>query len=119
MPAPKHKNTPKKAQMLKALEESLGVVTVACKKVGLERCTHYNWMNADPEYKRNVEAIGEVVLDFAESHLHKRIKDGSDSALIFLLKCKGKQRGYIEKQEIDMNANIEAKVSILDFSNAR
>ena len=37
--------------MLDALEKSLGVVTAACKTVGVGRTTHYLWMDTDPEYK--------------------------------------------------------------------
>jgi hypothetical protein len=42
-------------------------------------------------------------LDFAESQLYKQIKDGSTTATIFYLKTKGKQRGYVERQQIDIN----------------
>lgn len=115
MPSPKHNSAPKKAQMLKALEESLGVVTIACKKIGIDRNTHYNWINSDPHYKSAVESVNNVVLDFAETHLHKRIKDGSDSALIFLLKCKGKDRGYVEKteQKIEHSGYIDSRIALL------
>jgi hypothetical protein len=47
-----------------------------------------------------VEELSEVAIDFAESHLHKLIKDGNPAATIFFLKTKGKGRGYIERQEI-------------------
>lgn len=93
-----HNPTRKKA-MLEALEKSLGVVTTACKLIGLDRSTHYDWMNKDPEYKQAVENVDNVTLDFAESSLHKQIKDGNTAATIFLLKTKGKKRGYIEKVE--------------------
>ena len=35
-----------------------------------------------------------------ESHLHKLIRDGNPAATIFFLKTKGKNRGYVERQEI-------------------
>ena len=89
--------------MLKALEQSLGIVTTAAKIAGINRCTHYDWMDKDEEYKKEVEAIGELVIDFAESQLHKQIKEGSGAATIFYLKTKGKKRGYIEAQEINFN----------------
>lgn len=101
--------TPKKELMLEALKKSLGIVTTACQNVGISRVTHYEWLNTDPEYKRQVEALDEVVLDFAESKLHQSINNGSDTATIFFLKTKGKKRGYIEKQEINnTNLNIDA-----------
>jgi len=33
----------KKQAMIEALTDSLGVVTIACKKVGIARNTHYEW----------------------------------------------------------------------------
>ena len=86
--------------MLEALEKSLGVITQACKVVGIDRKTHYNWAKADPDYAAAVDDIQEVAVDFAESHLHKLIKEGNPAATIFFLKTKGKNRGYIERQEI-------------------
>jgi hypothetical protein len=89
-----------KKAMLDALEKSLGIVTTACKSVGISRQTHYRWMDEDAEYKETVASISDMALDFAESQLQKRMKDGSDAAIIFYLKTKGKRRGYIERQEI-------------------
>ena len=90
----------KKREMIKALIKSLGVVTLACEKVGIERSTHYDWLKADEKYKQAVEDIAEVELDFAESMLHKQIQDKDTAATIFFLKTKGKKRGYIERQEV-------------------
>ena len=55
-----------KKAMLDALEKSLGVVTSACKSVGIGRTTHYLWMDNDPEYKRAVKDVENVAIDFAE-----------------------------------------------------
>ena len=101
----------KKKEMIKALVKSLGVVTIACEKVGIERSTHYDWIKADPKYKQEVEDIAEVTLDFAESMLHKQIQDKDTTATIFFLKTKGKKRGYVERQEID-HSGIPARIEI-------
>ncbi len=86
--------------MIEALEKSLGIVTTACKTVGIGRTTHYLWLDEDPEYKAAVNSIKDIVLDFAESKLHKLIEAGDTGATIFLLKTLGKRRGYVERQEI-------------------
>lgn len=98
-------NQPNKTQhnkkaLIDALEKSLGVVTSACKSVGLNRSTYYDYYNSDPEFKKSVDELSNIALDFAESNLHKQIKDGNTSATIFYLKTKGKRRGYVERQEI-------------------
>lgn len=100
-----HKNA-----MLDALEKSLGVVTTACKSVGIGRTTHYLWLEQDAEYRKAVDELQNMTLDFAESQLHKQIKEGNTTATIFYLKTKGKKRGYVERQEIQMDGAVESKV---------
>ena len=110
------KKDTKKELMIEALEKSLGVVSQACQSIGISRQTHYRWIEEDPEYKFQVESIDDVCIDFAENQLFKKMKDGSDAAIIFYLKTKGKKRGYIEKTQIDHSIednNIqEIKVNI-------
>ena len=92
--------------MLEALEKSLGIVSTAAKMVGIDRSTHYAWLKSDEEYKSAVNSIQDGVLDFAESHLYKLVKEGNPAATIFFLKTKGKKRGYIERQEIDRKSVV-------------
>ena len=95
-----------KRLMINALEKTLGVVTSACKIVGIARSTHYNWYDNDRDYRDAVDDISNIALDFAESKLHEMIKDKDTTATIFYLKTKGKKRGYIERNEIDHNGQI-------------
>jgi hypothetical protein len=115
---PKHNLTIKKDAMIQALTTSLGNVTEAAEKIGIRRETHYAWLKDDPEYSAAVASLKNVALDFAESQLKKlmegaerqalthdgeivTIKDAPNtSAIIFYLKTQGKQRGYIERQEL-------------------
>jgi hypothetical protein len=92
-----------KSRLLEALENSLGVVTTACKKANVSRKTFYQYCNDDPEFKKAVDDIENIALDFAESQLHKQIQGGNTAATIFYLKTKGKKRGYVERQEITGN----------------
>lgn len=96
-----NKTNNKKKEMIEALKKSLGVVTNACNKVGINRSTHYDWLKDDPEYKAEVLDIEDIAIDFVESKLHQSINNGSDTAIIFYLKTKAKKRGYIERQELD------------------
>ncbi|MGI9556069.1 MAG: hypothetical protein ACR2M9_04335, partial [Cyanophyceae cyanobacterium] len=65
--------------------------------------THYSWYNNDQEYRQKVNEVIEVAHDFVESQLYNQIKDGNTTATIFYMKCKMRERGYIEKQEINLN----------------
>lgn len=107
----------KKVRMIDALTKALGVVTIACKEIGISRQTHYDWYNNDPEYKKTVDDLADVTLDFAESMLHKQIQERNTTATIFFLKTKGKKRGYIERQEIDATINLPSLPNIIIKTN--
>ncbi|QDP68036.1 MAG: hypothetical protein GOVbin3264_17 [Prokaryotic dsDNA virus sp.] len=97
----------KKEAMIQALENSLGIVTTACKKTDIPRSTFYKWLNEDEEFAKKVKDIDNIALDFAESQLHNQMNEGNTSATIFYLKTKGKKRGYIEKSELDITSGDE------------
>lgn len=59
-------------------------------------------MKEDAEYRDQVNELTQVAIDFAESKLHSSIADGNVTAIIFFLKTKGKSRGYVERQEIEL-----------------
>lgn len=96
-----------KQKMLEALEKSLGIVTSACKMAGLSRTNHYDWLKSDKEYRARVKEIENVAIDFVETHLHKQIAKGNPLSTIFYLKCKGKKRGYIEQNNIEIRGNMK------------
>lgn len=89
-----------KKGMIEALQQSLGIVSTACESMEISRQTHYRWMSEDQEYKRSVNELKNMTLDFAESKLHELIASGNTAAIIFYLKTKGKERGYVERQEV-------------------
>ena len=72
--------------------------------IGITRGTYYLW-EKDEAFQQKLAAVKpeEILLDFTENALIKRIEKGDTTAIIFTLKTKGKNRGYIEKQELDIN----------------
>ena len=93
--------------MIEALEKALGIVTTACKQVGVARVTHYEWLKTNKTYRKACKDIENVALDFAESCLHKQIAKGNPLSTIFYLKCKAKKRGYIEQSTIEIKGNMK------------
>jgi len=57
------------------------------------------WLKNDEEYKRQVNEISEIQLDFVENKLIDRINKGDTTAIIFYLNSKGKARGYNRQHE--------------------
>jgi hypothetical protein len=117
-------NATLKKRMVAALEKTFGVVSTAAPMAGIDRCTHYRWLKSDEDYKQKVEDLENVMLDFAETNLHQQIMEGNTTATIFLLKTRGRKRGYIERQNIEMTADVtttklspEAQQKIDDILN--
>ena len=102
----KRQNPTLKKAMIKALEKTKGIVTSAVPMVGIHRSTHYEWLKTDSEYKQKVDDLENLMLDFVESELFKQIENGVPSSTIFVLKTKGRKRGYIERQNIQVDADI-------------
>lgn len=109
-----------KEAILKALEDTKGIVTDAIRRVTISRSCYYEWLKDDPEFKARVDEIQDVAIDFVEGKLFEKIngvqvRKGTDSetgedivydlppsdvAITFYLKTKAKKRGYVERQEI-------------------
>ncbi len=101
-----------KKAILEALEKSLGVVTTACKIVGIGRTQFYQWLKDDEVFAKQVKDVDNIALDFVESKLFENIKNGKTSETIFYLKTKGKNRGYVERQEITGADGMPTKFEI-------
>lgn len=95
----------RKQAALLAYEKTMGNISATCKEVGISRETFYRWMREDKKFETKVSEIGEANIDFAETVLLKNIREGKETSLIFYLKTKGRERGYIEKIEQDITVN--------------
>ena len=126
-------NSTRKNVMISALISTLGIVTSACELAGIDRGTHYDWYEKDEKYKKRVDELLNVSLDFTESKLFETIKgieldedkiflhEGapvvvatkkryppSDANIRFYLDRKGKKRGYgVELQSNDGQESIQ------------
>ena len=99
-----------KKALLQSLEKNLGVVTTACRQVGISRTTFYDYYKKDSKFKKEVDDLSNVAKDFVESKLFEQINDNNPTSTIFYLKTKAKDRGYIERQEIQHSGGIESKL---------
>lgn len=98
------------ADFLQAYEKSLGVLKTACEATNMCRKTIWEWRKKYPEFDAACHECEEVAIDFVESKMFKKIDKGdkgSESLMIFYLKTKAKHRGYIERQEVDMSAEVK------------
>ena len=87
-------------QIADALEISGGYVTVAAKKLGVTYQAVSYRIKKNKGLQDIKKSLDEYYLDLSESELIKAVKRGESWAICFHLKCKGKNRGYVERQEI-------------------
>ena len=97
----------KKKMLIETLENSLGIVSTACSKVNISRSSFYKWYKEDEDFRKKVDEIDSVKLDFVESQLFKNIQNLKEKSIIFYLQHKGHKRGYIQKQNINLTSNEE------------
>lgn len=86
-------------QIIKAIRASGGFVVAAAKKLKCSPQAIYDYENKYPEIRNARKELTESYLDMAEIKLLEHIRKGNIVANIFYLKTKGKERGYIERQE--------------------
>ena len=88
-------------QIENALRATGGFVSYAAKELNVTQSAISQRVKASPHLQKVQKEISEQYLDLAESKLLKKIKKQEDlGAICFYLKCKGKGRGYIERQEV-------------------
>ena len=67
----------------------------------VSRSLAYEWRDADPEWNEKITIAMKISLenglDFAESKLIENINRGKENSIMFFLKTKGKNRGYIDR----------------------
>lgn len=91
-------------EIIAAIQKTDGRLTYAAQLLGVG----YSTLMVYIKQERVAEAIKELhenELDFAEHQLKKNIKRGDQRAIEFLLKTKGKRRGYVERKELHVDMN--------------
>ena len=97
-----------------AYKENFGNITISCEAAGVSRSSYNVWIKNDPEFARKLAEIEpeEIMLDFGEHKLMERISKGDTLATMFLLKTKGKRRGYIERQEVAHEGDVVKQITV-------
>jgi hypothetical protein len=109
-----------KKKLLEALERSLGIVTPACKDVGISRETFYRYYKEDEVFRAAVDDINEITLDFTENQLLKKIKEGSERSILFYMKYKARKRGYTDSIDITSGGEKIIDISkLIGFENKK
>ena len=96
--------------MIKALKEAEGYVNKAAELLNVSRTYFYNKMKEYVTVQEALDEIREGRHDKVELALMKKIARGDTACIIFYLKTQCKQRGYIERQEIEHAGSVGFRV---------
>ena len=105
----------KKKVFLAHMEKTLGNISASCAETGIQRVTYYDWLKKDPAFAQKVNDIVESSIDFAESCLKQEMRNGNTTAIIFYLKTRGKDRGYVESKRIEASGDINLDLPKIDL----
>lgn len=90
----------------KSLIDHYGIITQVCRDLDATSATVYKWIKSSTKLQETLSKSRERFIDEAEFQLMKNIKAGKETSIIFTLKCLAKQRGYVDKQEVEINHNV-------------
>jgi hypothetical protein len=95
MPAPSNK------KIAEALKQSRGMIAVAARKVGCARKTIYRRLEDSEELQEVLAEARDFTTDVAELKLFSAIEAGEGWAVKYYLSTQGKDRGYVERQQME------------------
>lgn len=106
---------PKAAEYADAIAQANGLVSIAARRLGVTRSAIYDAAKRHPTVRQALDDARERTTDLAEGKLIQQINEGNTTAIIFYLKTQAKQRGYVERQEVE--AFVKGDI-VIDLVNA-
>lgn len=106
--------------LIKTYGHVLPAIRVLKKEYGIEisRNAVYKRIRTNPSLSESVNEALENLKDIAEHELARNITQGNMTAIMFFLKTKAKDRGYVEKVEQEHSGELKVEqTETFDFSN--
>lgn len=97
-------------QIALAIKRKDGNISEAAKALKVTRGALYKRIQDNDELKQIIVDARETLVDDTESEARKQIKKGNTAIIIFTLKTLGKERGYIEQQDVKHSGSVDLVV---------
>jgi len=94
-------------------------ITPASKALGCFRHTLSKKIRENLELQEHFDSVREEFVDLAENKLFFNVQRGDPASIFFTLKCLGKNRGYVERQEITGKDGGTLLNKTISFKNER
>ena len=102
---------PSNEKVIEAIQRRHGILSAVARDLGVSRRTVARWVVKYKELQDALKNAREAVVDLAEVKLFQQVQEGNMTAIIFLLKCLGKDRGYIDKQQVEIEHSGKIEVT--------
>lgn len=93
-------------RVAEAIKTSEGNLSEAARRLECSRKTVHSYVNRFATVRDAYHEANESFLDEAEGQLRKAVKKGQLPAIMFALKTKGRNRGYVERQELQHEGSL-------------
>jgi hypothetical protein len=101
-------------QIEDALKQTKGMVYLASRQLGCSYHTIQARIAKSVKLQQIVKNESGLVVDTAELKLYQAILDGDMGAIKYMLSTRGKDRGYVEKQQVEQQGELILKVQYGD-----
>jgi len=98
---------PLKVKQVKFIEEfikNMGHITDACKEIGINRATYYDWMQTE-KFKEAFNDAMEHFHDSVQRRILRLAMKDNERMLMFWAKNQMKHRGWVEKSEVEVTGS--------------
>ena len=99
----------KTADLLEAIKGSGGIVSTISKRLGVAWNTAKSAIDANEAALIAYNDEQQIILDMAEGVLYGSIKEKDVQSAKWLLATKARDRGFGDKQEIELSGGVEVK----------
>lgn len=87
-------------QVIESVHKCHGLLAAVARDLSISRQTAYRYTKNYPTVAAAVHDEREEMIDIAEKGLVQAVQRGNIVAIMFLLKTIGKERGYVDRQEV-------------------
>lgn len=87
------------SEVIAVIAAKNGNLTEVAKAMKVQPNTIHNYRHRYPEVEEAFRDARAAFVDLAETRLREAVDSGDITAIIFTLKCQGKARGYIERDQ--------------------
>ena len=97
-----------KKALIAAIKAHGGNVAAVARELECTRKNLYAWFERNPDVQQARDDAREDFKDIVEAEALKQIKGGNTAMISLALKTKVRDRGWVEKQEVEHSGTVEA-----------